>query len=198
MGNRDRFAVVVAAVGMAASVLTQKPASAAGPQPHISAVHVERAPIGERGGIAMPTVYCTGLRVAPRVNVRVIQRETGKEKTYAWVGSYPNAYFPRVPVGHYRVVTDARCAEISAKRVEAVEVVEKTAETTMSRSEFDAITNGMTKAEVRQQVGYGGHRAGTFRGKVMRTNEDMPFWSFSIVEFSDGRVVGKYWDVDHD
>jgi hypothetical protein len=188
---------VTTAVIIASSVLLPASAQAGGPQPRIRPVHVERAPVGEKGGIFMPWVDCTGLRVEPRVSVRLVHRETGKQRAYSWTGSFPHA-FPRVPVGHYRVVTEARCAGNAARKVEAVVVVEKTDETTMSRSEFDAITNGMTKAEVRQIVGYGGQRAGSYSDKVVRSYDDMAYWSYSLVEYRDGQVVGKNWDVAHD
>jgi hypothetical protein len=165
-------------------------------KPQIDDTRVERAPIGKKGGLMNPVVWCPS-GAEPRVRTVVEGVTNDFHDVWRYRGTLPGLFFPRVRVGRYQLSTTARCQRKVAKRVEVVRVKEKTARTTMSRAEFRRIKRGMTRAQVRRIVGYDGHGS-RYGAWMYRTYDMMPFWRYSNVEFRHGRVVRKSWNVDHD
>ncbi|GAB3250631.1 hypothetical protein GCM10027448_15470 [Nocardioides dilutus] len=156
------------------------------------------APTDERGGVISPFVYCAAAGpVEPRVRWVLTSKETGKKRTFRWTGSFPSVALPRVPVGRYISYTVAHCRDVTATRRQKLEVVQKTPETTISRAEFKAIEDGLTRGEVKAIVGYGGEGAGHWGNHRARTYDRMAFWRWSLVVFTDGLVTDKEWDVPH-
>lgn len=188
----------VVAGSFTASATDDAKASLAPPRPVIGKATAFGAPTDEDGGISSPYVYCTGHNVEPRVRWDLTDEETGETETFRWTGALPNVAFPRVEPGHYTSYAVARCGDVKASRRQDLEVLQKTAETTMSRAEFRAIKDGMTRREVKQIVGYGGKSAGHYKNEHGRTYDLMPFWHWTMVVFTDGLVTDKYWDVPHD
>ena len=191
-------AVSVVAGSGAASVANSAGTPAAPPQPVIGEAMAFGAPTNQDGGISNPFVYCTVGKVEPGVRWSLRNEETGQKETFRWIGSLPNIAFPRVPPGRYVSYAVARCGDVKATRRQRLEVVQKTAETTISKAEYRAIKDGMTRREVKQIVGYGGRRHGTHKNMHGRAYDLMPFWRWTIVVFTDGLVTHKMWDVPHD
>ena len=168
------------------------------PRPVIGKAQAFGAPTDEDGGIANPYVFCTGHSVEPRVRWDLTSEETGETQTFRWTGALPNIAFPRVEPGHYTSFAVARCGDVKAERRQDLEVVQKTPETTMSRAEFKAIKDGMTRRDVKEIVGYGGKSAGNYKNEHGRTYDLMPFWHWTMLVFTDGLLTDKYSDVPHD
>lgn len=164
----------------------------------IADAQVVDAPIGERGAIMTPVVSCPRWQVEPRVRTVIAGVTSDFRKVYRYRGTYPGYGFPRVSVGDYRVKTIAYCRGIRSKRSELVTVVEKTRRRTISRAEFRAVKRGMSARRVREIVGYGGEFTGPYDGRGFRTYDMMAFWAIAVIEFQDGRVTRKFWDVGHD
>ena len=198
-----RLSAAVLLVAASVAVGPSAPGLAAGadratPEPVIGKAHAFGAPTGEDGGISNSYVFCTGQQVEPTVRWDLTDVESGEKQTFRWTGALPNIAFPRLPVGLYTSHTVARCGEVKATRNQDLEVLQKTAETTMSRAEFKALEDGTTRREVREIVGYGGRSAGSYKNEHGRTYDLMPFWHWSQVVFTDGLLTDKYWDVAHD
>lgn len=164
--------------------------------PSIGDTRVERAPIGQKGGLMNPVVWCPS-GAEPAVRTIVEGLDNNFRAVWRYRGSLPGLYFPRVAVGRYELSTEARCGTRSAQRVEVVRVHEKTARTTMSWKEFRQIRRGMTPTRVSRIVGYSG-RGGRYGNQMWRTFDLMAFWQYGSVEFRNGRVVRKDWKFDHD
>lgn len=194
---RVRSLLVALAVVLMGSVPAPSSSVAPGDRtPQIADTGVVHAPTGEKGGLMNPVVWCTNHR-EPRVRTVVEGIDNDFRRVWRYRGSLPGLYFPRVEVGRYRLTTRGVCGQKTATRVEVVKVRQKVARTTVSRSEWQQVDRGMTRGEVRRIIGYDG--TGSRRGRVMHRSYDMmPFWSVSVVKFRDGRVVAKYWDLDHD
>lgn len=176
-------------------VMLSSPAGAAG-GPQIGDTRVERAPIGQKGGLMNPVVWCPS-GANPRVRTVVEGITNDFNEVWKYRGSLPGLYFPRVEVGRYRLTTQASCRLRSAKRIEVVIVREKTARTTVSRAEFRRIKHGMTRAKVEKIVGYDGHGS-RYGAQMYRTYDMMPFWRYAGVELRHGHVVRKSWNFSHD
>ncbi|MEV7431848.1 hypothetical protein AB0N29_19710 [Nocardioides sp. NPDC092400] len=156
------------------------------------------APIDAKGGVMNPVPYCSNYRTEPRVRWVLANAETGYSRTFRWRGSLPGLYFPRVEAGTYRSTVVAWCGKAKARDVHSVEVGQKTHQTTVSKAEFRRVKVGMTPQRVRQIVGYGGVATPVYAGERTRTYDMMAFWRWSVVVYRHGKVVRKYWDVDHD
>jgi hypothetical protein len=191
-------AASVVAGSCVATVAQGAEASPAPPRAVIGKATAFGAPTGKDGGISNPFVYCTGGKVEPRVRWVLTHEETGEKETFRWTGSLPNVAFPRVEPGHYISYAVARCGDARATRRQGLEVLQKTAETTISRAEFKEIKDGMTRRQVKGIVGYGGKSLGDYENEHGRSYDLMPFWRWSIVVFTDGLVTDKLWDVAHD
>ena len=154
--------------------------------------------MGGKGGVNAGHVWCS-YSAEPRVKVAIESLHTGETYNYRWRGALPNMAFPRVEVGRYEVRTTGTCGTTTKTWVETVRVREKTPERTVSRAEWRRIKRGMTVERVRQIIGYNGevYRYG-YGGRTSHRYDMMPFWRFSIVEYRNGRVVSKMWNVDHD
>jgi hypothetical protein len=176
-------------------VTPSSPAEAAG-GPQIGDTRVERAPIGQKGGLMNPVVWCPS-GANPRVRTVVEGITNDFNEVWKYRGSLPGLYFPRVQVGRYQLSTQASCGQNTAKRIEVVRVREKTARTTISLAEFRRIRHGMTRARVTNIVGYDG-RGSRYGARMYRTYDMMPFWRYTGVEFRNGRVVRKSWNFSHD
>ena len=196
-----------AAVALVAAVLLAPAGSSAAggadapradPRPVIGKAQAFGAPTDRDGGISSPFVYCTGGRVEPRVRWVLTHVETGEKETFRWTGAFPNMAFPRVEVGHYTSYAVARCGDVKETRSQGLEVLQKTAATTMSRAEFKAIRDGMTRREVKAIVGYGGKSLGDYKNEHGRRYDLMPFWRWTVIVFTDSLVTDKLWDVPHD
>jgi hypothetical protein len=193
--GRVRVGVVAALVAGISAMGLVSPVSAAVPTPRIGDAHAFDAPQGDRGGIETPYVYCSTYRAEPRVRVDFESLRTGRTHTYQWTGSLPNMGFPRVEVGRYRVTTAATCRGTTRTREQNVTVREKAPRTTVSRAEWRRIKRGMTVERVRRIVGYAGE---SMPGSTGRIYDMMPFWRWSVVDYRNGRVVSKMWNVGHD
>jgi hypothetical protein len=189
------------AAGLAAAIIAIGGAAApahAAPRPyHFEAIAFD-APQGGKGGVMTPFVACSNLRVEPRVRSVIQNTATGQTWTYRWRGALPGYGFPRVEVGQYEVRTRATCGTTTRRWTDTVRVEEKTPERTVSRAEWRKIKRGMTVDRVAQIVGYRGVRGGRHAGTVTRTYDMMRFWRWSVIEYREGRVVYKRWNVDHD
>jgi hypothetical protein len=195
--HRPAAALAVLAA-LVAGTFTNTPAQAAAPRPEISDAQVVHAPIGEKGGIMTPWVSCS-TRVEPKARTVMTSLDTDWRRVFEWKGTIPAAGFPRAAVGDYKIRTVARCSGNKKVRTEYVTVEEKTRQRTISRAEFRQIERGMTRVEVREIVGYGGTAAGTsWQGQRLRTYDMMAFWAWVLIEYRDGRVASKTWDIDHD
>lgn len=185
---------LLCAVGLTAHAPTAS--AQARDRAQISETRVERAPIGQKGGLMNPVAWCrSGAR--PRVRTVVTGLDNRFRRVWRYRGSYPGMYFPRVAVGRYRLTTRASCHRARARRVEVATVRRKTLRTTISPREFRRIKSGMSRDRVRRIVGYDG--SGTRLGRQMwRSYDMMKFWAYTSVEFRRGRVVSKSWNVDHD
>ena len=145
-----------------------------------------------------PVARCPNFRVEPRMRWVVTNVTTGDSETFRWRGDGPGHYFPRLEPGTYQSKTTAWCNGHKAVQRHTDTIEEKTADTTVSRREFRQIRPGMTPAQVRHIVGYGGWSDGPHGGQVTRTYDMMAFWRWSLVTFRHGQVVDKYWNVGHD
>lgn len=195
-----RFSLVsclVVAIASLTSVATGPPAAAA-PRPDINPAQAFDAPIGERGGILSPAVFCEDWDSKVRVRWTVTNVETGDQQSYRWRTAAPGMEFPRLPVGDYRSRTVATCDGARASDVDQVSIRQKTRRSTLSRPEFRRIERGMTPSQVRRLVGNPGRDPFRWDGKRTLTYDNMAFWRWSLVTYRDGRVVEKYWDVGHD
>lgn len=205
MAYRIRALAVSVAVGallLGANTSTAG-ASPAGPNarvagPTISDVPAIDAPIGRKGGMQNTFVSCAGGRAEPRAVMKIRNPETGWKKTFRWTGALPGLYSPRVEVGTYRVTTKAWCAGVRRVRREKVVIAEKTLDGTMSREEFEAIDEGMSRDQVAEIIGNPGRDAYTYAGSTQVTYDNMRFWAWSIIKYRNDRVVAKYWQVGHD
>lgn len=191
-------AALVVLVALVAGAFAASPAQAAAPRPEISDAEVVHAPILEKGGIMTPFVSCSNWRVEAKARTVMTSLDTDWRRVFEWTGSIPAAGFPRAAVGDYKIRTVGRCRGNKKVRIEYVTVEEKTHKRTISRVEFRQIERGMTRAKVREIVGYGGTASGSWQGKRLRTYDMMAFWAWVLIEYRDGRVVDKHWDVDHD
>lgn len=165
-------------------------------KPAIGDVPVVHAPIGERGGLMNPVVWCADGR-SPKVRTVVTGVDSEFRRVFDYRGSLPGLYFPRVEVGRYKLVTRATCGVTAAWRAETVTVREKTHKRTISRSEFRRIKRGMTVRAVNRIVGYPG-TAFSYGSTMSRTYDQMEFWQMATIEFRRGRATGKWWNVGHD
>jgi len=104
----------------------------------------------------------------------------------------------RYPVGRYRVTTTATCGTHHATNRSTVRIGQKTAATTISRTEFRRLRRGMTRAQVTRIVGSQGPTYQEGNGRTSTSFDLMPFWRFTFLGFRDGRLVSKWWDVAHD
>ena len=155
------------------------------------------APLGARGGIEMPFGSCANWNLYPQMSVVIERLGTDIRYTHRWRQDGPNMWLPRVPVGRYLVTTQATCGTSAvATRVESVQVMQKTARTTMSRREFNRIKRGMTVRRVQHILGYAAR--GRYRPNASYTIDNMGFWCFAIVGFKHGRLSYKWWNVAHD
>ncbi|WP_141015568.1 hypothetical protein [Nocardioides sambongensis] len=170
--------------------------ASASAKPQIGDTRVERAPIGKKGGLMNPVVWCPSGQ-EPRIRTEVTGLDTDFHVVWRYRGTLPGMFFPRVAVGRYELATKARCGRRTATRVETVRVKEKTHATTVTRSEFKRIKRGMTRSQVTRIIGYDGWGT-SYAGTMWRTYEMMAFWGLSTVEFRDRRVVRKFWKVGHD
>ena len=188
------FAMALGAVG-----LLSPATAAAGPRPLHSATQAWDAPVGGKGGVNAGHVWCSTYPAEPTVRVAIESLRTGKTFNYRWHGALPNMAFPRVEVGRYEVRTKATCGTTTKTWDEVVRVKEKTHERTVSRAEWRRIKRGMTADRVRRIIGYDGevYRYG-YGGLTNHRYDVMSFWRFSIVEYRNGHVVSKMWDVPHD
>ncbi|GHJ59203.1 hypothetical protein NOK12_17210 [Nocardioides sp. OK12] len=166
--------------------------------PRISPPSAVPAPKGEQGGVMSPYVSCSANNVEPRVKWVLTDLGTEESQTYRWRGALPGAHFPRVDVGRYRSRTTAWCRGTKSSRVHRVRVVEKTYKKTVSRREFKQVRRGMTRAQVREVVGFGGKDCSAYDGRRTCVYDMMAFWRWSFITFEDGGVVSKLWDVAHD
>lgn len=166
--------------------------------PHIGPALAFGAPTAQKGGIENPVAYCDNYNVESRTRWVLKNPDTGYSRTFTWRGALPGIAFPRVAVGTYSSRATAWCGRHEAVRTQTVVVKQKTARTTMSRAEFRSIHRGMTFTRVRDIVGYRGKYAGHWAGKTSRVYDMMAFWRWTQIDYRDGRVVAKYWDVDHD
>ena len=155
------------------------------------------APIGQKGGIALGGAACADWRVQPRMRAVVLNLSTGTRTVHRWHYAGPGP-LPRYTVGRYRVTLSATCGTHRSRKTETVRIRQKTAATTVSRAEFKRIHRGMTEAQVAQIVGYHGLAGRPHGGISSHQYDNMRFWRFSFVDFRDGRVVSKYWDLPHD
>jgi len=155
------------------------------------------APIGRKGGVENPVALCSDYS-DPKSEWTLTNTETGWSRTYEWVGSLPGMYFPRVPVGEYLSESSATCRRVTRTRSEVVTVEEKTLEGTVSRAEWDQIRRGMTRVEVADIVGSNGRDPFRWDGRLGVTYDMMPFWRWSLINYRNGRVVEKHWNVGHD
>lgn len=189
------------ALGVATAALmfagTTTPAHAV-TAPHIGPALAFGAPTGQKGGVENPVAYCDNYNVEPRTRWVLKNPDTGYSRTFTWRGALPGIAFPRVAVGSYTSRTTAWCGSHRAVRTQTVSVTQKTARTTISRAEFRSIHRGMSVAKVRDIVGYRGKAAVHWDGKSSRVYDMMAFWRWTQIVYRDGRVVAKYWDVDHD
>ena len=170
----------------------------AAPTPRISEAEAHGAPVGKKGGVTNPVAWCSGYRVDPRVRWTLRNPDTGYSRTFRWRGALPGIAFPRVEVGTYTSRTVARCRDRKKVRIQTVTVKQKTARTTISRSEFRHIRRGMTPEDVRDIVGYRGRFAGGIGAKKFRNYDLMRSWRWTSITYRDGVVRDKYWNVDHD
>jgi hypothetical protein len=172
--------------------------AAAGVQPRIPKPVAVDAPTAEKGGVLNPFVSCTRYTVEPRVKWTLTRVKTGKSHTYRWTGALPGMYFPRVAVGRYRSKTTGRCRGNQLTRVHTVRVIQKTLGSTISRAEFKQVRRGMSRAKVGEVVGFDGKACWVYSGRTSCNYDMMSFWAWAMITYSDGRVVEKHWDVDHD
>jgi hypothetical protein len=198
MSVRIIFTAAVAATAVIVMVPGGHAAVAAASQLRIGPAVAFRAPIGQKGGITNPVATCPSNGVEARTRWVLTNTHSGTSHTYRWRGALPDLYFPRVPVGHYKSVTTAWCPTSKANRTQFLTVREKTADTTVSKAEFNQIHRGMTTTKVRQIVGYPGVFGFGYSGNTSRTYDMMPFWRWALITYRNGRVVGKMWDVAHD
>src|SRR3954453_8530729 len=152
--------VGVLALATTGSVLALAAPAEATPSGHSYPV-IERAtaydaPVGRPGGISAPFASCANARVVPTMHAVIERPGTDIRYTENWKSWGPNMWFPRVPVGDYRVTTTATCPVHQATRVQTVSVKQKTARTTISRAEFRRIKHGMTLRRIQHIVGYAG------------------------------------------
>ncbi len=167
-------------------------------RPIIEDVEAYDAPAGGKGGIKNTFVHCKDYRVEPRARMILRSEDRGWSRVFRWNGALPGTYFPRVWVGSYVVKTTAWCGDVKADRTERVSVVEKTAESTISRAEFDSVRRGMSPTDVVAIVGNPGRDRFKYDGEVGVTDDMMAFWAWAILTYRDGRLVAKFWDVGHD
>lgn len=193
---------VGAVVGLvSAAVLVSVPAAASPAEKArttISKPSAFDAPIGRRGGIMNPLVICSNANVEPRVKWTLTNLGTGRSQVFRWRGALPGVHFPRVSVGSYRSVTSATCRGNTTKRTNIAHVEEKTRARTVSRAEFRRVHRGMTRGQVAEAVGFRPSDCSRFGNAVTCQYDMMAFWSWSIVEFRNGRVHQKFWNVGHD
>ncbi len=166
--------------------------------PRISSPSAVPAPKNQQGGVMSPYVDCFKSGAEPRVKWVLTSLATDESQTYRWRGALPGAHFPRVDVGRYHSRTTAWCRGTKASRVDRVRVGEKTYKKTVSRREFKQVRRGMTRAQVREVVGFGGRDCSAWNGRRTCVYDMMPFWRWSLITFKDGGVVSKLWDVAHD
>lgn len=191
-----QLALVLSTIAMVLSGVTT-PAHAAR-APHIGRAQAFGAPTGQRGGVENPVAFCDNPSLEPRTRWVLRNPDSGYSRTFRWRGALPGVAFPRVAVGTYVSRTTAWCGRQQAVRTQTVVVWQKTARTTVSRAEFRRIHRGMTAARVREIVGYRGRFAGHWGARTFRNYDLMAFWRWSQIDYRDGRVVAKHWDVDHD
>ncbi|MEP9382467.1 hypothetical protein [Nocardioides sp. KR10-350] len=158
----------------------------------------ERAPIKGKGGIMSPYVECTNANIEPHVDWTIRNNKTGATKRFSWTGAYPGMYFPRVVPGAYTSKTTVTCGKQTTVRTHHLVVRRKTYKTTMSWGEFRRIKRGMTRTKVRQIVGYPGRDSWAYNGTRTVTYDIMKFWCWTNIDYRQGRVVAKYWNVGHD
>lgn len=198
VNNSWRFALVAAVAVAASAAVGGEAVAAAERDPQIGAAVAIRAPIGAKGGVESPYVYCANSPASPKVRWVLTNTNTGRSLTYRWHGVNPTMRVPRVPVGTYKSKTTAWCRTVKGTRRQSLTVREKTHATTISRDEFRSIRPGMSATQVSKIVGYGGRSAGSYAGKKMRTYDMMAFWSWALITHRDGGVVVKSWGVAHD
>lgn len=198
MSVRARFGLVVAIALVSGAVGVPTPAAATSPRLHYENAVAVHAPEGRKGGLMTPGVWCSNPSVNPRTRVVIESLGTGETWRYRWRGVLPGYGFPRVDLGQYEVRTRGTCGQRTRNWTETLRVREKTVERTVSRPEWRRIRRGMSTDRVAKIIGYDGKFAGRWRGKRMRQYDMMPFWRWSIVEYRDGRVVSKHWNVGHD
>lgn len=156
------------------------------------------APKDEQGGVLSPYVSCPEGQGAPRVKWVLTSLATEESQTYRWRGALPGVHFPRVDAGPYHSRTVAWCRGDKTTRVHELRVAQKTYRRTVSRREFRKVRRGMTRAEVREVVGFGGRDCSAHGGRRTCVYDMMAFWRWSLITFEDGEVVSKSWDVGHD
>ena len=170
------LALATTVLTVTGTVTTQAQAA---PRPHIGDAVAYGAPTGKKGGVKNPVGWCSNYRVDPRVRWTLRNPDTGYSRTFRWRGVLPGIAFPRVEVGTYTSRTVARCRDRKKVRTQAVTVKQKTARTTISRTEFRRIHRGMTPDRVRDIVGYRGVAAGHYAGKRLRNYDMMRFWRWT-------------------
>lgn len=166
-------------------------------QTKISKAPAFDAPRGGKGGISNPVVWCSDY-TEPTTTWTLTNTQTGWTRTWSWKGSLPGYYFPRVPVGTYKSETNGKCRGVENSRSQQLIVAEKTTDGTVSRDEWNQIRNGMTRADIARIVGSDGRDPFRYAGTVSVTYDLMGFWQWSIIEYRNGRVAAKYWNVGHD
>ena len=129
---------------------------------------------------------------------RVVNDSTGEVTSFDWFKAYPGMRFPRLAVGTYTSKVVARCRSNQATRTHRFTIGQKTARSTISMAEFRRVKVGMSRQRVREIVGNGGVDPFSYDGLTSRTFHQMEFWSWSVIQFRDGRLHRKFWSVGHD
>lgn len=167
-------------------------------QVQITGAQAFHAAIDKRGGVMSPLVTCDSDEVEPTTRWTLWNTKTGWARTWEWSGSLPGMHFPRVEVGRYKSRTIATCDDVTIASTHELRMKEKTRGGTVSKREWRKIRQGMTRAKVAAIVGNNGRDATRWNGRTTVTYDMMPFWRWSQIDYRNGRVVAKYWDVAHD
>lgn len=193
MRPRIRHVLVVLAC---LALLPAVAATAAVGRAHVPPPKALDAPIGKKGGLTGPEVSCANPGVEPRVRWRVTRVETGRR----WVRRYdsvPGRPLLRVPPGTYRSRTTVTCGRARVVRRHLLVVERKTAETTVSRAEFDAVLIGMTREDMVAVLGLEGNC--TSDGTLTTCQFDqMALWPWVLITLENDVVIEKDWNVGHD
>lgn len=194
---RSRWVPVLAvsagvAFGGASSGVVAPAAGLAVDRPVITDVMVFSAPAGEKGGIYGSVVTCSNSDVAPKVRWILTDTASGESRHFSWTEM--DIAWPRVPAGHYRSATTAWCGKDKATAIEQVTVRRQTPATTISRAEFNRISEGMSPQQVARIVGYDGDLALRDGSEMLRTYDRTEYAVAASVVFRHDQVVDAWWE----